>query len=87
MGLSASNALVVIDRVTPLPPVLARAAIDEAQTVRDKDRALKLLATARNELVRAKEPLCQLGSAEQYELGISKSVWGFPLHVSPCHRW
>jgi hypothetical protein len=52
----ALNTLVVIDHVTPLPLVVAAAAIDEAQAVKDKDKdeALRLLTTARNELDRAK---------------------------------
>jgi hypothetical protein len=55
--LTALSALVVIDRVKPLPLVLAQIDIDEAQAVRDKDKnqAQKLLAEARNELARARE--------------------------------
>jgi hypothetical protein len=51
------NTLVVVDRVTPLPLVLAQTAINDAQALRDRDKdaAMKLLATARLELERAKE--------------------------------
>lgn len=55
--LTALNTLVVTDQATPLPLLLARAAIDTAQSLREKDRdaAQSLLATARYELDRAKE--------------------------------
>ena len=54
--LTALNTLAVIDLVTPLPLALAQTAIHEAQTLRekDKDKAQKLLAVAKNELERAK---------------------------------
>jgi NADPH:quinone reductase-like Zn-dependent oxidoreductase len=47
----------VIDRVSPLPIVLAQRAINDAEALRDKDKeaAQRLLAVARNELDRAKE--------------------------------
>jgi hypothetical protein len=53
--MAALSTLVAIDRVTPLPLLLAREAIDEAQTQRnkDKDSARGLLDTARHELDRA----------------------------------
>lgn len=53
---TALNTLAVIDRVKPLPIVVAHATISEAQAVREKDRdgAQRLLATARHELERAK---------------------------------
>lgn len=53
----ALNTLLVIDRVIPLPLALAEEAIIEAQTQRDKDKVMaqRLLATAKNELERAKE--------------------------------
>jgi hypothetical protein len=65
--LTALNTLVVIDRVIPLPMILAQAAIDEAQSLRekDKDRAQRLLETARNELDRARE-LGYLGNDPEY---------------------
>lgn len=55
--LVALNTLAVIDQVTPLPLLLTRVAIDEAQSVREKDKnaAQTHLATARHELERAKE--------------------------------
>jgi hypothetical protein len=55
--LTALSALVVIDRIRPLPLVLAQIDIDEAQAARDKDKsqAQKLLADARNQLDRARE--------------------------------
>ena len=61
--LTALHTLVEIDHVTPLPIALAQAAINEAQALRDKDKAKarQLLALARNERNRAKE----LGSAGQ----------------------
>lgn len=54
---TALNTLVMIDRVTPLPLVLAQTALEDAQALREKnkDEALRLLAAARNELERAKE--------------------------------
>jgi hypothetical protein len=53
--MAALSTLVAIDRVTPLPLLLAREAINEAQTHRnkDKDSARGLLDTARYELDRA----------------------------------
>ena len=53
----ALNTLAVVDRVTPLPLVIAEAAITEAQAQRDKDKeaAQRHLAVARSELDRAKE--------------------------------
>jgi hypothetical protein len=55
--LVALNTLAVIDQVTPLPLLLTRVAIDEAQALREKDKnaAQTHLATARHELERAKE--------------------------------
>lgn len=70
----ALNTLVVVDRVTPLPLVLAQTAIDQAQAVRDKDRdgALRLLGTARHELDRAKA-LGYSGNDPEYD-ALSKAV-------------
>ena len=51
--MAALSTLVVIDRVTPLPLLLAREAINEAQRIKDKDSARGLLDTARYELDRA----------------------------------
>lgn len=55
--LTALNTLVVIDRVTPLPLVIARDAINAAQIERqkDKDAALKLLETAKAEVQRSRD--------------------------------
>ncbi|MGZ4963368.1 MAG: YfdX family protein [Limisphaerales bacterium] len=55
--LTGLNTLVVVDQVAPLPLLLAKSAIDEAQKVRDqdKDSAQKHLAAAKQELQRAKE--------------------------------
>jgi hypothetical protein len=57
MLLVALNTLVVMDQATPLPLLLARAAIDAAQAQREKNKAAAQthLATARLELERAKE--------------------------------
>jgi hypothetical protein len=54
--LAAVNALVVVDRVAPLPVALAEEAIKEAQALRDEDKAAAkdLLELARLELERAK---------------------------------
>jgi YfdX protein len=53
----ALNTLAIVDHVEPLPIVTAQAAIEEAQTQRDKDKeaAKKQLAVAKQELDRAKE--------------------------------
>lgn len=55
--LTALNTLVVVNRVKPLPVVLAQAEINDADALRDKDKdtAQKLLASAKAELERAKE--------------------------------
>jgi hypothetical protein len=55
--LTALNTLAVIDHVTPLPLVLARAAIDQArdQSQKDKNAAQTLLETAKKELQRSKD--------------------------------
>jgi hypothetical protein len=54
---TALNTLVAIDRVSPLPIVVAETAIDQAQALRDKDKdaAQQHLALAKAELERAKE--------------------------------
>jgi hypothetical protein len=54
---TALNTLVAIDRVSPLPIVIAETAIDQAQALRekDKDAAQRSLALAKSELERAKE--------------------------------
>ena len=71
---AALHTLVVIDRVAPLPLVLAQTAIDQAQSLRDKDRdgAQKLLATARQELERAKA-LGYAGNDPEYD-GLKKAI-------------
>ena len=55
--LTALNTLAVIDHVTPLPLLLARAAIDQArdQSQKDKATAQTLLETAKKELQRSKD--------------------------------
>jgi Spy/CpxP family protein refolding chaperone len=55
--LTALNTLAVIDRVTPLPLLLARAAIDQArdQSQKDKAAAQTLLETAKKQLQRSKD--------------------------------
>jgi hypothetical protein len=55
--LTALNTLVVVDRVTPLPLVLARDAINEAQSKskQDKQAAQASLETAKNQIERARE--------------------------------
>jgi hypothetical protein len=54
---AALDTLAVVTRVQPLPLVVAQAAIEDAQALRDKDKAgaRRLLAVARAELDRAKE--------------------------------
>jgi YfdX protein len=52
--LTAVNTLVIDDRVIPLPLILAQAAIEAAEAQRqNKDAALALLQTARNETTRS----------------------------------
>ena len=65
--LTALNTLVVIDRVTPIPLLLAKNAINEAQAKshQDKNTAQKLLETAKNEVVRARE-LGYAGKDQEY---------------------
>jgi hypothetical protein len=55
--LTALNTLAVIDHVTPLPLLLARAAIDKArdQSQKDKATAQTLLETAKKQLQRSKD--------------------------------
>jgi hypothetical protein len=55
--LAALNTLVVIDRVRPLPLVIAQAEISDAEALREKDKdgAQKLLEMAKNNLERGKE--------------------------------
>jgi len=54
--LTALHTLVMVDRVTPLPIVLAKTAVDHAQSARDRDKnaAQRYLELARFELDRAK---------------------------------
>ena len=61
--LTALNTLLVVDRVTPLPLVIAREAINTAKTQSQNDKVIAqtLVKTARNEVERAKE----LGYAAQ----------------------
>ena len=54
---AALDTLVVVDRVSPIPLILTRAAVTAAQAERDKDKtaAQTLLETAKKELDRSKE--------------------------------
>lgn len=52
---TALNTLALIDRVTPLPLVLAREAINQVKSQQDKNTAQILLQTAKNEVERSKE--------------------------------
>lgn len=65
---AALNSLVVVDRVIPLPLVLATTAIDDAQAMKDRDRdgALRLVGVARHEIERAKE-LGYSGNDPEYQ--------------------
>jgi cell division protein ZapA (FtsZ GTPase activity inhibitor) len=71
---TALSTLVIVDRVKPLPTLIAKASVDAAQKIRqkDKDTALKLLAVARSELDRAKE-LGYAGNDPEY-LALDKSI-------------
>jgi hypothetical protein len=55
--LTALNTLAVVERATPIPVVLARAAITaaEEQSKKDKNAAQTLLATAKNQLQRCQD--------------------------------
>jgi hypothetical protein len=66
--LTALNTLLVVDRVTPLPLVIAREAINsaKAQSQNDKPVAQTLVQTAKNEVERAKE-LGYAPQAPEYE--------------------
>ena len=72
--LNALHSLVIIEQIRPLPVVLARAAIEKAETSQTTDRetAMRLLATAKYELERAKE-LGYAGKDPVYP-SLSKSV-------------
>jgi hypothetical protein len=65
--LAALNTLVVVDRVTPLPLVLAQDAINQAQakSQQDKKAAQALLETAKTQVERARE-LGYTGKAQEY---------------------
>jgi hypothetical protein len=65
--LTALNTLVVVDRVTPLPLILAREAINQAQekSKQDKNTAQTLLETAKKEVQRAGE-LGYTGKDQEY---------------------
>ncbi|MGZ4820756.1 MAG: YfdX family protein [Terriglobales bacterium] len=54
--LAVLDTLVLVDRIIPLPLLLAREAVNEAQTLRekDKDTAMKRLGIAREELQRSR---------------------------------
>jgi hypothetical protein len=66
--LTALNTLLAVDRVTPLPLVLAREALNAAQlqSQRDKPAAQLLVQTAKNEIERSKE-LGYGAKAPEYE--------------------
>jgi hypothetical protein len=72
--LAALNTLAIIDRVNPLPLVLASAAVAKAESLREKDKAAAqvLLEVARNEVERAKE-LGYAGNDPEYA-GLTKSI-------------
>ena len=55
--LTALNTLVAVDRVTPIPILVAREAVSQAQSEGQKDKAhaQRLLEVARNELLRSRE--------------------------------
>jgi hypothetical protein len=65
--LTALNTLVVVERATPLPLLLAREAINtaQAQSQKDKQTAQALLETAKKEVERSKE-LGYAGKAQEY---------------------
>jgi hypothetical protein len=65
--LTALNTLVVVDRVTPLPLVLARDAVNQAQakSQQDKKAAQVLLETAKTQVERARE-LGYAGKDQEY---------------------
>lgn len=56
MLLAALDTLVLVDRIIPLPLLLAREALNEAQALRekDKDTAMKRLEIAREQLLRSR---------------------------------
>jgi YfdX protein len=66
--LTALNTVLAVDRVTPLPLVLAREALNaaQAQSQKDKAAAQTLVQTAKNEIARAKE-LGYAAQAPDYE--------------------
>ena len=65
--LTALNTLVMVDHVIPLPLILAQAAIDAANSQRqNKDLALTLLQTAKNEANRSRQ-LGYLSSDSEYK--------------------
>jgi hypothetical protein len=68
MLLTALDTLVVLDRVTPVPLLLAREAITQAQTKsqQDKNGAQVLLELAKKEVARARE-LGYTGKDQEYE--------------------
>jgi hypothetical protein len=71
--LTALNTLVVVDHVIPLPLILAQAAIDAANSQRqNKDAALTLLKTARNE-VNQSRLLGYLSSDSEYK-GLDEEI-------------
>ena len=72
--LTALHTLVVVDRVSPLPVVLAKTAIEQAQTLREKDKtaAQRHLELARTELERAKA-LGYAGKDPEYA-ALNKSI-------------
>lgn len=66
--LTALNTLVIVDRVIPLPLILSQAAVRaaESQQQQNKQAALTLLETARNELNRSRA-LGYLSDAPEYQ--------------------
>ncbi|MDB5333019.1 MAG: hypothetical protein JWP03_4170 [Phycisphaerales bacterium] len=72
---AAIGSIVVIDRIIPLPLVMARLAINTAESLRDQDRdaARRFLSLARTELDRAVELGYSESDDEYRELGKSVS--------------
>lgn len=70
---TALNTLVAVDKVTPIPLVLARAAIAAAEEQRQKDKnaAQTLLATAKDQLHRCQELGYTANATEYSELNTS----------------
>ena len=90
--MTALNTLVVIDRVTPLPLLVAQAAIDSAQAdaSKDKNAAQALLGAAKAELERQGTRLCGqrpgICSVEPVRLGTRKAAQRQRRHRVGVHE-